>query len=764
MLTRFLSRFRSVSIPFWLTTAVLLLLYSWTLTETVPLRVEVDNGQCTAVLADRSSSIPCPDLAGAEVAAYATKSSQLQRVWYRPLEALTPGTAWKDVILIPDVATGEAIVLETGNETAARKNDGQPLAGTNAYLAEARVQRPDGEHVGILLQKPGDENGLLFMVDSLNRQGIWRHWRGGQPAEPIAGVPYQKPLLAQSQSLLRKIIATFVGALLIITFTLLVQRFGRLVGRPFNRRSISRSAFHVPAIALPIVLAVFGFALWTAVDLLEMIPHVQDSITYLFQAQTMAEGALWAPVPPMSEAFGQEFLIARHDKWFGQYPPGYPAVLALGVLAGGHWLVNPWLAALSVALLVKLGSLLYRSSMGLLAGGLALLSPFFIFLSGSLMVHAAESFWTLLLMVSWTLAMRKPDRLRWPLLAGGGLGMLLLTRQITAVAAGGTFVALMLLAAWWAGRAAVQEPSTRVMGKQSLGLLLAALPFLLLLLGYQAALTGSPWQDPRLLGRPFDKPGFGPHIGESENAFTLNRTQSGLEVNWFNDPSQPPRGHSLARGLFNTEKNLEALAGHLSGFYPLFALAFCWLPFLLDRPRLHDWVLLGVFLAVVAAYVAYWTTGIMYGPRYYYAALPALLLLTARGLQTLARRYGALPTAAVFITLVLLALTLYWPHALGSLRDYNFISGEERNLVEGSVEGPALIIVPTTDWWDYGQFFSGNTPSLDGRIIYARDRGPLRNACLQLAFPERAAYVWQPALESVIEITNGDCLDSGLLD
>jgi hypothetical protein len=460
------------------------------------------------------------------------------------------------------------------------------------------------------------------------------------------------------------------------------------------------------------------------------------------------------------EAFVQEFLTVWGGKWFGQYPPGYPAVLAVGVLAGAPWLVNTWLAALTAALLIKFGALLYRSSTGILVGGLALLSPFFLFLSGSLMVHAAELFWTILAMVGWTLAVRAPYRIRWSLLAGAALGMLLLTRQITTVIIGVSFVALMFVVEVRAQRRthhnAPLQKGWQGLGRQVAGMLVTVSPFLLLLLGYQAALTGSPWQDPRLLARPFDLPGFGPHIGESENAFELLSLPQGTVVTWYTDPNQPPRGHSLARGLYNTEENLEELAGHLFGWYPLLALSFCWMPFLLHKPDRYDWVLLIVLLAVVAVYIAYWTTGIMYGPRYYYAVLSALLLLTARGLQTLRGRSGPTATTFVFTVLLVLALIFYWPGALTSLRGHNFISKEERLLVEEQIQGPALVFVPVTDWWDYGRFFSGNTPWLDGRIIYAHDLDQAQNRCLQLTYPDRAAFLWQPDTNSVTAVaTNG---------
>jgi hypothetical protein len=146
----------------------------------------------------------------------------------------------------------------------------------------------------------------------------------------------------------------------------------------------------------------------------------------------------------------------------------------------------------------------------------------------------------------------------------------------------------------------------------------------------------------------------------------------------------------------------------------------------------------------------------MYGPRYYYAAVPALLLLTARGLQTLQGRFGLTATAAVFAIIVILALLTYWPGALSSLRGYNFISAEERSLVEEQIKEPALVFIPTNDWWDYGHFFSGNTPWLDGRIIYARDLGEKKNHCLRQTYPERVAYLWQPATQSITAMSPGE--------
>jgi hypothetical protein len=767
MVTRLKQSRQSLAFSFSLITAILLLLYLWTLTETVSFNVNVRSGQCTAYLGERSSQIDCPDLEGGEAGILLTTTSLDQKVHHWLLNLLAPGAVLEKVTMEVEENTGELAQEFNGRDIIPGEVSTWPIPNGQSFAIQARLKRPDGGRTSILLLQPGSNDGWMFQVDTENRQAVWRRWEDGQPAAAIHGVPYQKPLLAQTQSLLRQIVGTFFGALAIIFITAIFRRAQTTVGQHFKVRPF---AIHLPdhsiiltrrhsavlqsaIFTLLIILSIFAITLWIAVDLLERMPHVQDSITYLFQAQTLARGVLWAPEPPLAEGFVQEFLTTWNGKWFGQYPPGYPALLAVGVLSGAPWLVNPLLAVLTAVLIIKLGTLFQSPSTGLLAGVLALLSPFFIFLSASLMVHAAELFWVVLLMVSWTVALRSPFRKRWAFLAGAALGMLLLTRQITAIIISVSFVSSTIILVVLAYRGAAPQKEGRRWGVQAAGLLIAVFPFILLLLGYQAILTGSPWQDPRLLSRPFDLPGFGPHIGESENAFKLQTMEEGTVKIWYTDPQQPPRGHSPARGLYNTERNLASLASTMFGWAPLLTLAFCWMPFLLGKPMKYDWVILVMLLVVVTFYIAYWTTGIMYGPRYYFAALPALLLLTARGLQTLQGRFGTTATAMVFVTLIIFSLIFYWPGALSSLRGYNFISGQEKSLVEEQIEEPALVFIPVNDWWDYGRFFSGNTPWLDSPIIYARDLGEEKNACLLQAFPQRAAYLWQPESKKVTTLS-----------
>jgi hypothetical protein len=279
---------------------------------------------------------------------------------------------------------------------------------------------------------------------------------------------------------------------------------------------------------------------------------------------------------------------------------------------------------------------------------------------------------------------------------------------------------------------------------------LAALPFLFLLLGYQWALSGDPLQDPRLLYWDFDRLGFGQDIGEGQNAFELTATEEGPAQIWFQDPTQPPRGHSPARGLYNIQQNWQALERDLFGWLPAVTLSLAWLVFLLRRPCRQDWLLLLLFGTLLMAYVFYWADGISYGPRYLYVALPALFLLTARGAQLLTQWLGQpgtphaarLAVATLLLLLVAGAALLNAPNYLDAYRGYNFVDRDSLDLIEEQAQMPTLVFVdPGTDWWHYGAVFSANTPWLDGPIVVARDLGPQARRQLVQQFPGRRVYL-----------------------
>jgi hypothetical protein len=742
------SRHRIAS--FWIISLGLLLLYGWTLTESADVTLRVDQGHCTAELYGRTSTINCSGLVGGSLARFSESSGQAAPSLNRgPLDLLVPPAEW--------------ISLELSD------SDGRALPTStrlpSTFEAQGRLRRPDSPG-GIALLRPDEDSGWIFILDGTSRRGEWREWSDGEPAAPLQGVPFDKPLLTQTQSLLRRLLNGWQGAVLLLAFGLVLSRLFAI--KVTTRITLPPPVIPPAWIIAALSLFVFAVALHLSADVLERIPHVQDALTYLFQARTLAGGELTAPAPPLADTmetrhFAQEFLLVRDGRWFGKYPPGYPALLAVGVAAGAHWLVNPLLAALTVPLLYALTKSLYPAAtrhplppahypLTTVHWSLLLLvtSPFFLIMSGSLMAHAAELFWTTLFMLAWVKALGG-GRQRWAAVAGVAIGALFLTRQFTALTIALSFGLGWLLVAFWqrrSGPSANDQSQTaqspHLLRSPAPLLLLTATPFLLALFAYQAAVTGDPLTDPRLLYWPYDRVGFGPGIGEAENIFTFAETDVGPAIQWVNDPAQPPRGHTPSRGLYNLGRNYEELERHLFGWPALFTLSFVWLAFLLRRPVAADWLLLLIILAVGGGYVAFWAAGIAYGPRYFYAALPALVILTARGITALGTAAGRQFTAILLIALIGYNLFTL-PGRIEAYRDYNFVSAGPRAAVEAAVNTPALVFITAdaTDWWEYGAFFSGNTPWLDGDIIYARDLGAAENERLRAEFPGRAAYLWR---------------------
>ena len=774
---------------FWLLNGLLILLYVWALGEETAVSLQVINGRCIAAVPERHIGIDCPQMgAGSQVGFYATQpvTSRTQLASYAPLRWLAPHTAWADLSLFS--AEGQPIWQQTFNQT--NWDEWQTVSGgwttrwgelhgtasqngiliteavTDDFILTSSLRRAEDD-AGLLLVHPDGQTGFVFVVDGENRRGVWWEWEDGRPSQPLIGIPFQKPFLQQAQTLLRLILTGHQAALLLMVITWLIKKAGTQRGTEDTQRltekTISNLQSPISQKAAVVLLTLLTFTLTShiASNVLARVPHVQDSLTYLFQAKTLTQGDLWNPAPPLPEFFEQEFLLVQDGRWFGKYPPGYPVVLALGVLLNAPWLINPLLATLTVPLLYQLGRWLFNGRIGLIAAGLMTFSPFFLFLSSSQMAHAAELFWLTLFMVAWLQAVgrkklehrvtqrrhRGAQRFGLALVGGLAAGMAFLTRQLTAVAITAPF---FLLTFW------MSPLPWRLRWQRGVVWLAGLLPLVALLFVYQAAVTGDPFQDPRLLYWPYDQLGFGDDVGEAPNLLeiTLLDEEPGYAVLWRSDSSQPPRGHTPQRGLHNILRNWESLQENLFGWLPVLTFSFIWLAFILPRqlsaaPSSTDWLLLITLATQVAAEAFYWHSGIMYGPRYFYGGLPALLLLTARSAQALAHWLGGrlrIWLTAVPLTLLILGNLIFnLPTQAEGYRGFNFVVGDKVAVVETAVppNEKALIFVesPTENWWEYGELFMGNEVVLaNGRLIFARDLGDDANLALRALYPDRLAY------------------------
>lgn len=602
------------------------------------------------------------------------------------------------------------------------------------YLLSADLMRGDGT-AGLMLDMNRKLAGTVMAIRLDQPDILWLHWQYGHDPQAVGGAVLHVPPVPALQRALRLILGNIVAGLALLLFGvalfLAVSAALRLIEpRETDDLAPIERIVRPPVLTIAAVLAGVAGVAATAVistQLLQRIPHVQDSVAYLWQAKMYATGHLWEPIPPLKSFFTEEFIPMVHGRWFSKYPPGWPVLLTLGVLAHAAWLVNPLLSGINLLLVYLIGKEVYGRGTALLATLLLLISPFFLFLGASFMAHTSSLFYLLgfaYLVIRW--ARRYPEdhthfALRsWRLLLPAGflLGMDAMTRELDAVGFALPFVILFL------GRPYLQ----RVLA--GAWVVLGALPPVAALLLYNRLFTGSFTTSTYVLWWPYDRIGFGPTIG-SYGGFTPGM------------------------GFWNTSFNLNMLLAHLFGWPFYLTLAVAALPFLSGRANRWDVLFAASALCQIWSYTSYWTAGVMYGPRYYYVAIGWLALLTARGLWALYqlpfdlhiaslrdRAAAGIVPALLLVLLAAYDLRIYLPAQTPVYSGYNFSSASSLNAVAQRHIHHALVFVvsdPPDEWWSYGEVFPANSVSLDGDIVYARDQGADDRA-LEALYPRRSYY------------------------
>jgi 4-amino-4-deoxy-L-arabinose transferase-like glycosyltransferase len=487
------------------------------------------------------------------------------------------------------------------------------------------------------------------------------------------------------------------------------------------------------------------------------MPYVPDSIAYVFQAKILASGHMSVDPPPVPAAF-QFFdpspIVVTGDHWAAQYPFGHPAMLALGELAGAPWLVPPLLAGASVLMLAAAGRRLYDGRVALIAAVLLATSPFFIMQATNLMSHNTALFFLAGALLCMTIADRRP--VVYGLAAGLLFGLFMNTRPLTAAALAVPF------GLWLLWRLVPRE------GRARWALHVAAFVAggALMLGGYALY-----------------------NYGTTGDAFSTGYQQTG--VSFFEPSGGTPGGdnggggdiggaigvggdHRFTQGLQNERVQMALLTLVLHGWPVWVGLAFVLLPFLLGTRRLADWWLLSCAISVMAVWVLYEGDGVMWGPRYWFEAIPFLMLLAARGADRtadlLARAAAALRArdidaaatpmwasrAIMFSCIGVLVTYSLWAWLLGAhptwkadfvptkaadMGTYFGIDDRIPRMVEERDIHDALVLVQYCSSFNcYGSVFWRNDPGLDGDIVYASDTPERRDAIIA-AFPRRSVYI-----------------------
>ena len=264
-----------------------------------------------------------------------------------------------------------------------------------------------------------------------------------------------------------------------------------LAARPLLRPTARPRLF----VALSALLAAALSAAYVAVYL-RGGPRIIDATSYWLEARGLAEGLLSFPLrAPETSVLGRFLVRSEHPDGPHAaviFPPGYPAVLALGFLAHAPLAVGPVLAAALVVATGDLARHLARSLRAPVSPSVPQLAVLFSVVCGALRYHTADTMShglaALCVAAALTLAFRALDaaaaRRALGLAAASGIaaGWLLATRPISALGLALTLAFVLL-----------RDDAPRAASSPRLALALAAgaLPGVLLFVAHQRAATGA---------------------------------------------------------------------------------------------------------------------------------------------------------------------------------------------------------------------------------------------------------------------------------
>ncbi len=495
------------------------------------------------------------------------------------------------------------------------------------------------------------------------------------------------------------------GFILLLTGTYPLLSF---LDRPLN--NLYRWLIKLPArrFLLIVTATLFLTANLISYFVFEHLPHIQDSISQLFQARIFATGRIHLPSPPFPDFFDYTHII-NNGNWYSQYPWLHSFIILIFLLLGIPWITNPVLGALTVPAVYLLGREIYDEKTARLGAILTCLSPFVFNMSAEYMNHASALLFATLFLLFYFRTIKNKKPLRNALLAGICLGLVANIRPYTALAIATPFAlySIYLL---------LRQPRRHLAPFAILLISTALITSLVLVYNWLA--NGHPL----LFGYVVK---WGP----------------GHEVGFGHSGWGPP--HTPQAGFLNLGNNLNLINKFLFEL-PFPGLLLILIPFALPTRDRHDWLLLLCFLSLLIAYFFYWFHNVCFGPRFLYESSACLLLLTARGIillpQLLTRNFKIKnpPLTAffsrAFALSILFLFTVALPPLFKTYHTYSGVSAVVHKTVRRAGLKNALVFCD-----HFGTGFSYNRLDLQGDIVYAKDYGYL-NAALTLAYPNRRYY------------------------
>lgn len=437
---------------------------------------------------------------------------------------------------------------------------------------------------------------------------------------------------------------------------------------------------------------------------------------YLFQAEMLRDGRLTLPAADLGLSFRPWMSGTFGDRLVMVFPPGWPAVLAAGlVLTGSAKVVGAAAATFGVLATYALALEVLRNRFAAVVASVYVgVSPLMLVLGGTVLSYPFALGLGAALGAAVLRAVRTSS-VRPLLVAGIAAGMLVAMRPLDALLVTAAFGAYLL----WSWR------RQRMLLRNGLAWAAAgALPFLVAVLASNRHVTGSPLRFPL-------------HANGGDNRMGFGRRQIS----------------GGARVFDVTPEMMRRVTGRLLGELPHWTLGgllvvplVAWGAVRLWRARpAHVPLLAALALAFPAAYFFYWGSHFVwvgrrdYGPFYYLPMLVPLGIAIAAGLHGLASRSRLAAVAVAIGLLATLPPAIVPKHR--RVVKHNAAVGRELALVDALPRRSVVIIPGSNDgpWMLHVRGYFRNPPDLDAERLYAADSGT-PNVDLLDRFPGRPVY------------------------
>lgn len=466
-------------------------------------------------------------------------------------------------------------------------------------------------------------------------------------------------------------------------------------------------------ILLTIVATTIAIALLAKHFIYPAFSWNRDETTYLWQVDVLRAGRIFTPDADLPQFFWPWLNGARDGGFFSQYTLGWPIVLLASEAVFG----SPVAAIPFGAVLAVLGTYAFTNEvtrnrqLALVSSALMVASPLFVIQGGTYLPYLFSLGLGLFFGTALFIGIRRHSEL-WLVGAGAILGWLLLTRP---------FDAVLWALPMFVYAAIVHWRKWRVLWHAAFFTGMGLFPFFVITLVYNYKVTGSITEFPITAKDPLDSFGFG-----------LRRLM----------PIGDIFDYSIRRAIKSTAHNIRVFPPFLVGGWvgAVVAAVGVWLR-RRDRSTL---VFLGIAVSIPLGYFFFWGNLLssraagLSAPIYFVPLYAPACVFIATVLIAAWRRRRAFGVA---LAVVLAGATI--PPLVTKIDVNHKISTAQEPWkgVTDSIEGRALVIVENSGpYLMHLNPYSSNAPKLNGRILFAVDRGA-DNLQLMAKYPMRTPYL-----------------------